>query len=211
MKKVVSILFFCSVLILLLFLLFGKVEDWIGNQLHSQESKIRYSLLSSLFLTSDILLPVPSSLVMILNGKVLGVWAGSLVSFLSGLASSSIGYYIGKTSHPFLDRFFSEEEKVAGNRLFNRYGDTAIIMSKALPVFSEAVSLLSGTSAFSFRRFFLYSAIGHLIISLAYGLLGNYAGSLNSSMVSGLVMLSAPVIAWIVNRLMRLNSGKKPI
>ncbi|HPP88311.1 MAG TPA: hypothetical protein PLM75_10680, partial [bacterium] len=57
---------------------------------------VAYSFISFLVLTSDIVLPVPSSIVMYLNGYVLGILIGSLVSLISLLVSSIIGYFVGR-------------------------------------------------------------------------------------------------------------------
>jgi uncharacterized membrane protein YdjX (TVP38/TMEM64 family) len=206
MKKIFSTLFFCTVLVLAMFLFFSEMEQWIGLYLNAQRSKWNYAIFSSLFLTADIILPIPSSLIMILNGKILGAILGSLISFVSGLTSSMIGFYMGCRSMPFVNRFFNVRERNAGNMFFEKYGNLAIVMSKSLPVISESLSVVAGTTSVSFRSFFLYSAAGHLTVSLAYGVIGSYAFSLDSKLVSGLVIFAVPVIGWLFHKF--ISRGK---
>lgn len=200
MKKVLSTVFFCAVLIVALFLFFGEMEDWVTGRLTAEQSKARYAVISSLFLAADIILPIPSSLVMILNGKILGFAPGTLVSFLSGMASSTTGFFLGRKCNSLLNRFFSSGEQLAGNRMFGCYGHAAIAVSKALPILSEAVSVVAGTTDITLRRFLGYSALGHILVSLAYALVGNYAWSMNSSLVAGIVIAASLLFVWAVGK-----------
>lgn len=196
MKKVFSILFFCCVLILLTFALFYDFEQEVAGRLESTSSVISFAVLSFLALLSDILLPIPSSLVMILNGKVLGPLWGTLLSLVAGLASSSIGFYLGRSSNKVFNRFFNEQEAEAGNRFFHRFGSVSIALSKALPVLAEAVALLAGTTAVPFRTFLAFSLVGQAVVALAYAWLGSMADAYDSNLVSGAIILSTLFIAW---------------
>jgi hypothetical protein len=62
----------CCVLITTTFLLFGDLENWIIANANSEQLISTYILLSFSFLALDTFLPVPSSLLMILNGEILG-------------------------------------------------------------------------------------------------------------------------------------------
>jgi len=184
-----------------LFLLFGAMENCVQAQLQSRASILGYAILSSLFLISDILLPIPSSLIMILNGKILGIMMGTVVSLLSGLVSSTIGFFLGRISSPVVDKYFSESERRSGNDLISRFGSAAIIISRALPVLSEAVSVVAGTTTIEFRQFLIGSAVGHLIVSLGYAAMGRYLQTMNSNLLAGMLISAVFVVAWIVHRL----------
>ena len=207
MKKIFCVFLFCTILIIVIFLLFGDVEKWVALNLNNANSKSNYIIISFSLLTSDIVLPIPSSLIMILNGKVLGCFWGTILSLTSGVLSSSIGYYLGKISNPILDKIFTEKEKKEGNRLFNNFGNNAIIISKALPIISEAVSFVSGTTSISFRTFFFYSLVGHILISFAYAFIGSYSTTINSNIVSAIVIITSLIIGWTIQKVVRKKNG----
>ena len=56
-----------------------------------------------------------------------GVLAGSTAFAVSGLASSLLGFYLGSKANRLLQHFFSNKEIKAGNRLFARYGNLAVV------------------------------------------------------------------------------------
>ena len=196
MKKLLSILLFSCFFVILFFLLLSDYELAVAAYLQSPGSTIGYVGFSFLVLISDILLPVPSSLVMILNGKVLGPFWGALLSLLSGLGGAAIGFYLGRKAEKLFQRFFSEKEREAGNRLFERYGKMSIALSNALPVLSESVTFLAGTTNLSFRVFILYSFIGQSVVSLVYAWVGSMTNALDSNLVSALIIIGALVLAW---------------
>ena len=144
MKRLVFLLIFVSLVIIISFLLLNGLEDKMQAWVHSASSRWTYSAISFGLLAGDILLPVPSSLLMILNGKVLGVVAGASLSLVAGMTASLIGFYLGRKSTRFVNRFFSEKDIVAGNRFFSRFGSFSITISKAIPILSETISFISG-------------------------------------------------------------------
>ncbi|WP_205500740.1 TVP38/TMEM64 family protein [Rufibacter psychrotolerans] len=203
MKKLLSTLFFCCLLVLTTFLLLGPLEAWMELTLDSERSKITYSVVSFCFLASDILLPVPNSLIMLLNGKVVGVFWGTLLSLFSGLLSSLLGFYLGRKANPWLGRMFSGHEEEASSALFQRYGKTAIALSKALPVLSEAVSFVSGTTSTSLKDFLVYSVAGHLVVSLVYAYAGSQFQALDPGLLAIMVMGCALVLSWLLQRTLK--------
>lgn len=202
MKKLLSVFFFCCTFVLLLFFLFGGFEEELEVLLQSRQHLNTYWLVSFAVLASDIFIPVPSSLVMILNGKVLGFLPGTLLSTLSGLCSSMIGFYLGRKSDKLLNRFFSEQQQQTSSHLFLKFGQAAIMLSKALPIISEAVSFLAGTTAISYKKFLLYSFLGHLIISAVYAYAGSATTAIDSNLLSGGIILFVLFLFWVVDRLM---------
>lgn len=203
MRKLLSIFLFCSLLVIVSFLLFGNMQQWMEKYLHSARSLQQYAVLSFIFLTSDIVLPIPSSLFMILNGKVLGIFAGSAISFFSGLLSSCIGFYLGRKSNGYLNRFFSRKEEEHSNRLFDKFGKTAITISRAIPVLSETISFLSGATALTFGTFVLYAIPGHFMVSLIYAYVGKVANYADSWIISGSIILGTLILGWILQLAMK--------
>ena len=203
MKKLFSVFLFCCFFVLIFYFLLGGFEEEIAVLLESQENINSYSVLSFLVLSLDIFVPVPSSLVMILNGRILGIFPAILLSTTSGLLSSTIGFYIGRKSESLIDRFFSPKEKRLSSKIFLKYGKSAILFSKALPIISEALSFLSGTTTISFKTFFFYSFIGHLIISAVYAYAGNFSTAIDSNILSAGIILIVLLLFWIIEKLLK--------
>jgi len=203
MKKLLTILIFFTFSIIIVFLLFSDFEKAISVKLGDQQKIASFSVFSFILLVADIILPVPSSLVMILNGKVLGLAGGTFLSLTSSILSSSLGFYIGRTTSKGLNKFFSEKEIKMGNFLFDKYGNISIALSKGLPILSESVSFLSGNTSISFKRFLFYSFIGHLPVSFIYAFVGSYANTLDSYLVSGGIIIITVCVFFIFQILIR--------
>ncbi|PSR53487.1 hypothetical protein AHMF7605_08085 [Adhaeribacter arboris] len=203
MKRLLFIFFFCCVLIIATFLMFGDLEQWMAVNLHSEKSIATYTCLSFSFMALDTLLPVPSSLLMILNGKILGLFWGTLMSWSSSLLASVFGFYLGRSANPYFDKFFSGQDKAFSNNFFQKFGNLAITISKALPILSEAISFVAGTTAISFKTFLLYSSLGHLVVSVIYAYLGNFSNTINSGLVTVMVIVSTVIIGWVVQKILK--------
>jgi len=198
MKKILLLLLFVSVFVIVTFLLFADFEVFVENNLHEGQGLATYIGLSFIFLFSDILFPIPSSLIMMLNGKVLGAIGGSLLSFCSGMASSALGYYLGKRSSKYIDRFFKPEEIEAGNRYFDKYGSWSVALSRAIPIISESVTVVAGTTRMPFRSFMVYAAIGQVVISVIYAVIGYSLVEWSGHIVTVVIVLSTLLLTWLI-------------
>lgn len=207
MKRLFSLALFGSIIVILIFLMFGEGEEAIMQTLVQQGHRWRYVAFSFLLLAGDVILPVPSSMVMIANGKILGLAGGASLSFLAGMASSCIGFLLGRFAGSRIGNLFSEPEKRAGDLLFERFGAFAVIVSKCLPILSEVVSFVSGTTSLSFYRFLRYSIIGHAIISLLYAAVGVYAGEAgNTQLISAAIIAGVLVTGWLVQKFIKASA-----
>lgn len=208
MKRLLVIFLICCVLVVTTFLLFEDLEHWITANINSGKSVFTYTLLSFSFMALDTLLPIPSSLLMILNGKILGPFPGTLLSLVSSLLASVFGFYLGRRANPFFDKFFAAQDKVYSNNLFRKFGNLAITISKALPVVSEAISFVAGTTAMPFKTFLLYSAIGHFVVSVGYAYVGSFSNKINSGLVTSIVIVVAVLFSYVVQLVLKHKHEK---
>ncbi|KAA5542342.1 TVP38/TMEM64 family protein [Adhaeribacter rhizoryzae] len=208
MKRLLIIFLICCGLVITTFLLFEEVEHWITAHVHSGQSKATYTLLSFSFMALDTLLPVPSSLLMILNGKILGPFFGTLLSLVSSLLASVFGFYLGRSANPYFDKFFAAQDKAYSNNLFQKFGNLTITISKALPVLSEAISFVAGTTAMPFKTFLLYSAIGHFVVAVGYAYLGSFSNEINSGLVTVIVIVVAVLFSYGVQLILKNKHQK---
>ena len=99
MKKTVIPFLIFTIIIILIFVFFGGSEVYFQEVLETARiNPSYYGFLSFLILSSDIILPVPSSIVMHFNGMVLGTFWGAMLSLISVMISSVLGYYLGRST-----------------------------------------------------------------------------------------------------------------
>ncbi len=172
MKNILLPFAIIMVAIIVIFLVSGSFETDTHSLLSGLEAKpVTFSIYSFLILTSDIVLPVPSSIVMYLNGFVLGIFAGSLLSFASLMASAVIGYFLGKIAL----RFRKKEPEEKANLLLSRIGSIAVIITRGIPVLSESVCIVCGYNRMPFKKYFLFIIIGTIPLCILYAYFG-YTG-----------------------------------
>ena len=54
------------------------------------------ALIGGGLLLADVFIPVPSSVIMIAHGAILGIWKGFLVSFVASVAGAMLGWLLGR-------------------------------------------------------------------------------------------------------------------
>ena len=151
-------------------------------------------------LVSDVLLPVPATLVMVAHGALFGVVLGTLLSLVGGLGAAAFGFGLGRFASDRLHRFVAAEEARRADALLSRWGPLAVVVTRPVPILAESVAILAGTSPLSWPRFLLASAAGNLPAALLYALTGATAASLdNAFLMFGLVLLIAGLF-WLFGR-----------
>lgn len=164
--------------ILCLFLL----VDWLGVPLLTDPSPWMdrggwlAAALGIGLLIADVLLPVPSSLVMIAHGTLFGVWVGALLSLAGGLGAAATGFALGRRGGPLLARLVSPEQQRRAERLIRRWGPLAVLISRPVPVLAESVAILAGASQSMGWAALLLSATGWLLpLVIIYAAIGAVA------------------------------------
>ena len=151
-------------------------------------------------LIADVLLPVPSSLVMVAHGALFGVWVGTLLSLVGSVGAAMFGFAIGRRGGKFLNRMVTPAEQSRANRLLARWGALAIIVTRPIPVLAETVAIMSGTSSLRWSTVMLASIAGSLPPALLYALTGAAVANFQStSLMFGVVLLVAGLF-WLVGR-----------
>jgi uncharacterized membrane protein YdjX (TVP38/TMEM64 family) len=161
-------------------------------------------------LMADAVLPVPSSLVMIVHGTVFGVGLGTLLSVVGGTGATAIGFALGRRGGPLLARFVSPQERATADRLLERWGAMAIVVTRPVPLLAETVAVLAGASPLGWKRATLAALIGTFPAALIYALTGAAVVRLGS----GALLIGATVAivgcTWLVVRHLarRLAQGR---
>ena len=148
----------------------------------------------------DVVLPVPASLVMIAHGAIFGLWVGMLLSLIGGVGAGLFAFFLGRRSSPLVKRIVPVEEQVRGNAVLQRWGVIAIIATRPIPMIAETVAILAGASTMTWRQVLVATLVGTAPAAMLYALAGALAISLNSALISFVVVLIVAGVFWITGR-----------
>jgi uncharacterized membrane protein YdjX (TVP38/TMEM64 family) len=200
MNRYIYIFIFICFITITTFILFEATGFTFEGLLENKTSKPLLAVISVVLLGIDVILPIPSSFVMISNGVLFVCMAGGILSVTGGLISSIIGYFIGSKGNRLARKFSSEAEEAKARRFLEKYGSIAIIASRPIPVLAESVSIISGTLNWSFKKVVLNSFVGLLPISFVYSLTGAYSTSFNSAAIAFLINIGMAGLIWLITR-----------
>lgn len=146
-------------------------------------------------LVADLVLPVPSTVVISGMGMIYGPWLGGLIggagSVLAGLIAFGGCRLLGKR---VLDFLVGEANLERLGRFFARHGLWAIALSRWVPILPEALCCLAGMARMRFGPFLAALACGSLAMGFAFAFVGV---AYRDAPVLGLVLSAAiPVAVW---------------
>jgi uncharacterized membrane protein YdjX (TVP38/TMEM64 family) len=143
-------------------------------------------------LVLDVVLPVPSSLVMIAHGAAFGPLLGAALSLLGSLGAALVGFAAGRRGGPLLNRLVSADERRRADALLARWGVLAIVVTRPVPLLAETTVILAGASPLGWRRTAVAALVGSVPAAVLYALAGSVAAGLgNPVAVFALVLLLA--------------------
>jgi membrane protein DedA with SNARE-associated domain len=179
-----------------------RLVDWAG-----------YWGVAFLMLLETVFPPVPSEVIM----TVAGVSASRGNMTLTGtIAAGTAGAMLGNwfwywlaikfgeaRMHVFIDKYsrcltLDWEEVERGERLFERYGSTIVLVARMIPTLRSLISIPAGLFGMSLRRFLVFSTIGTAGWSAALAGAGYFLGSQFDDVEKWLGPLSTLVIVAIV-------------
>jgi len=159
------------------------------------------ALVTTGLLVADVLIPVPSSLLMIANGAFFGVAGGTALSLAGGVGAAALGWALGRRGTRSAERFVPAGERARAVALVERWGALAVIASRPVPILAEAVAIAAGLAGMRFGRLVASSLAGSVPAALLYALTGAHAARLDSvPLVFGLVLATAGGAWWIGSR-----------
>ena len=196
--------------ILIPFFLFEDQFNALAARLASGEASNWYSAIAiGGLLGSDVLLPIPSSLVSAAAGVLLGFWRGVAVIWTGMTVSCLIGYVIGAKSAGAARRFVGPDGLTRASALADRYGEMMLVVSRPVPVLAEASVIFAGLVRTPFGRFFAMVAWSNLGIAIAYAAIGAFSMQAESFLVAFLGAIALPGFAVLAARLWFGPAGRR--
>lgn len=159
------------------FLLFGEqMETYISRQLVSNErfnSPVWVGGAAILLLAVDILLPIPSSVVCTIAGKVLGVIVGTMICWLGLNLSAWLGYWLtSKYGWRFVRKMTDQQSREQVQTVVERSSWLTLVGFRPIPILAEASILLAGCYGLQKRSFWPPVLIGNFVVAVSFVGLG---------------------------------------
>lgn len=148
----------------------------------------------------DVLLPVPSSLVMVAHGALFGVVGGTLLSLVGSTGATMLGFWLGRRGGRLLERLVPLEERERADYLLKRWGTQAIILTRPVPLLAETIAIMAGTSSMSWGRTTLAALAGSLPPAFLYALTGAAIGKFQNTALVFIFVLLVAGFFWLIGR-----------
>jgi uncharacterized membrane protein YdjX (TVP38/TMEM64 family) len=146
-------------------------------------------------LATDILLPIPSSLVSTLAGWQLGALGGTAASWAGMTLGAAIGFALARWFGQPAVAWLTREGDLARTRLLaERFGPALLVLGRGVPVLAEATVLLLGMHGMSWRRFLPPVLLANLGLALAYSVFGQIAEHYHWLPLALAIAIALPVL-----------------
>lgn len=148
----------------------------------------------------DVLLPVPSSVVMLAHGLLFGPWIGAGLSLIGCMGAASFGFALGRRGGPLLQKWVSAEERRQADALLLKWGALAILVTRPLPLLAESTAIIAGSSPMTWRQMLVASFLGSLPACVLYAWAGATSGTLTSGLGTFAAVLGLAALFWWVGK-----------
>ena len=147
-------------------------------------------------LVADVVLPVPSSVVMLAHGALFGVVPGALLSLLGRTGNAVAGVVIGRGAGTLVGRRAASPSS-RGAGLVDRWGLAAVVLTRPLPVLAESTLVTAAAMGLSPVAVVAAAVVGAVPEAVLYAVAGDVADTYASAAVVffGVIVLAAVVSA----------------
>lgn len=150
-----------------------------------------------LLLSTDILLPIPSSVVIGALGAIYGPVTGGLIAWVGLVCSGLAGYALARTlGRPAARLLVGERQLDAGERRFDRAGGWLVSLSRWVPVLAELVAFLAGLGRMRVAVFLAAVVAGTAPIAFVYAAIGH--GIADRPLLALAICAVLPALIWLV-------------
>ena len=162
-----------------------------------------------LLLALDVVLPIPSNVIMIAHGALFGMLVGTLLSLAGSMLAAAAGFWIGRRGGRLLALAVPADERAQANAWLERWGALAIVVSRPLPLLAETITVLAGASSLGWGRAMLAALVGSLPPCLFYAWAGAASiGFEGDALVFGAVILLGVLVGLVGRQIERSRLAK---
>ncbi|MGE0392532.1 MAG: TVP38/TMEM64 family protein [Vicinamibacterales bacterium] len=176
-----------------------SLEGWLRAEMAHAGAGAAIAVIG--LLAVDIVLPVPSSLVMVLSGAAFGTTGGTAVALVGSIGGEWLGFELARRfGRRATSRLMADADLDELDGLFRSHGALAVMLTRALPVFMETMSLVAGLSAMPRRTFLWASLAGTAPVALAYAYAGAVARESGNLLPAAIFLVAITGLGWVVYR-----------
>ncbi len=105
----------------------------------------------------------------------------NLSLIIAGVAGNFVGYIFGRKTGPLLFRrddsfFFKKKHVNYAKDFYDRYGGTAIVLGRFMPIIRTFVPIMAGVVNLDFKKFVFYNIVGCIAWVMSMTLAGYFLG-----------------------------------
>jgi len=102
---------------------------------------------------------------------------------IATIAGNSVGFWMGKEFTEWLmnkkeSKFFKKKHIKRANKFYNKYGGSALIFARFVPIIRTFVPIVAGMAEMKFKKFMTYNVVGGFLWGAGITLLGYYLGKI---------------------------------
>ncbi|MEX0677554.1 MAG: VTT domain-containing protein [Pirellulales bacterium] len=175
----------------------GRIEGWLDPP----PPPGMVALGTVALLSTDVLLPIPSSVVSTVAGAQLGIALATLASWLGMTLGAAAGFVLARAfGRPLAERLSSADDLDHLDAVSRRYGAWILIVTRAMPILAEAAVLLLGAAGLPWRRFWPATMLSNLGIAAVYSVLGHFARGGGQMPLAIAASIALPLLATTMAR-----------
>lgn len=205
--RTLFLLFTVIFAIIVSFLLFGEgIEAWTESLIErTRNHPLQIGVLVIFLLMIDVVVPIPSSLVITAGGMILGVAAGVLASLIGLTGTVLIGYLIGRYAARPAEKLIGAREVEIMHVFQRRFGLWLLLAMRPVPILAEASVLFSGILRQPVIPVFAVTGLGNLVVSVLFVSVGLWGRESDAFLLSFAIsiLLTALLMAiaqWRIRR-----------
>ncbi len=201
-----------SAVVLVTFLLWGDALDaWTRQAIdRSADNRALVALVLFMILASDILLPIPSSVVSTLCGLLLGAFLGFWVSFAAMSVSAAAGCLLGRFASGWARRLIGDDDMASLQAFQRRCGPWALLALRPVPILAEASTVFAGIGRNPLGQTALQLLLGNAAVSLVYAVVGAYcAETENATLFAFIAVMVVSGVFVLVRFLVERSSVRR--
>lgn len=154
-----------------------------------------------LLLVADLVLPIPSSLVMVLSGAAFGVVNGAIIAGIGSIGCSLLGFELARRyGGRAAARMVGRDDTRYVEQAFERYGAGAVFVTRALPIMKEAMSVVAGLSVMPRATFVLATVAGTIPEVAIYAYAGAASREAGTIVPAVVILMALSAAGWMVMR-----------
>jgi membrane protein DedA with SNARE-associated domain len=190
----------CAVILVPFALWEGTLAE-LSQAALQQTSAMLLGLVVTGLLASDILLPIPSSLVMVGAAIALPPVIAFLCCFAGLMLGCGLGYGLGRwLGEPLLARMAGADRRVAVTDLFARHGVGIIAVCRPIPMLAELSIVMAGSAREPLVRFLPTCAAANAAVAAVYVALGAQVSDIWTLFAAVAASCLVPALGWMLLR-----------